>query len=121
MNIQSVAVQEFDRVDFILELIGIWREKDPRLEDVDRYRLFIEKAHVGRYPVLNTKLWLKYSREARKKRYSVAELLFIKSRTVYTKKSRDQIVVDVLGSDKITDLREMSERIRKSDPMRTKT
>ena len=115
-----MVVQEFDRIDFILELIGIWREKDPRLEDIDRYRLFIEKAHVGRYPVLNTKLWLKYAVEARKKRCSVSELLFIKSRTSYTKKSKNQIVVDVFGSDKITDLREMSERIRKSDPMRIK-
>jgi hypothetical protein len=115
-----VGIPEFDRIDFILELIGIWREKDPKLEDSVGFKKLIEKASIGRYPVLNTRTWLNYSKEARKKRKSVSEIIFEKSKITYKKKIRDQVLTDVLGPAQIAELRDISNRIRASDPVRTK-
>lgn len=116
-----MGIQEFDRIDYILELIGIWREKDPQLEDRVGFNKLIERASLGRYPVLNTKTWLNYSKEARKKRKSVAEIIFEKSKITYKKKKREQVVADVIGPAQIAELREITERIRVSDPMRKKS
>lgn len=116
-----MGISEFDRIDYILELIGIWREKDPKLEDRVGFNKLVEKASIGRYPVLNTKTWLNYLKEARKKRKSVAEIFFEKSKTSYKKEQRDQVVTDVLGLAKIAELRDISDRIRSSDPMRKKS
>jgi hypothetical protein len=121
MNINNVGITEYDRIDYILELIGIWREKDPKLEDRNGFNKLIEKASLGRHPVLNTKTWLNYSKEARKKRKSVAEIIFEKSKTSYKKKQRDQVVTDVLRPTQAAELRDISERIRASDPMRKKS
>ena len=118
--IQSVTVQEFDRIDYILELIEIWREKDPELEDLGGFKELIDKARIGRYPVVNTKTWLNYSKEARKKGCSVAEIIFSKSKVSYSKKQRDRVVSDVLDPEQIAELRDISDRIRASDPMRKK-
>ena len=115
-----MGISEFDRIDYILELIGIWREKDPKLEDSIGFKKLIEKASIGRYPVMNTKTWLNYSKEARKKRTNVAVIIFEKSKTSYKKKQRDQVVTDVIGPAKIAELRDISARIRASDPVRNK-
>ena len=115
-----MGTSEFDRIDYILELIDIWREKDPKLEDRVGFNKLIERASIGRYSVVNTKTWLSYSKEARKNRMSVAEIIFEKSRTSYKKQQRDHVVTDVIGPAKIAELRDISERIRASDPMRNK-
>ena len=116
-----MGIPEFDRIDYILELIGIWREKDPELKDRVGFNKLIERASIGRYPVVNTKTWLNYSKEARKKRKSVAEIIFEKSKILYKKSPRDRVKTDVLGPEQIAELRDISERIRTSDPMRKKT
>lgn len=115
-----MGIPEFDRIDYILELINIWREKDPKLEDRVGFNKLIERASIGRYPVVNTITWLNYSKEARKQRKSVAEIIFEKSKISYKKKQRDQVVTDVIGPAQIAELRDISERIRASDPMRKK-
>ncbi len=67
-----------DRLSFILSQIEEWKKQDTELRDKEGFLSFIKKCDLGQYPVVDTRVWMKYIKEAKKKRMTVKELVFEK-------------------------------------------
>ncbi|GAI43004.1 unnamed protein product, partial [marine sediment metagenome] len=74
-------LEEIGRVSFIRERIEEWKETDPLLENKKGFLEFVEASDPGKVRVKDTEAWLKYQKEAKRKRITVRELLFDKART----------------------------------------
>ena len=112
------------RLEFILEKIEEWKNRDPELEDKEGFLNFIESSDIGKYRVKNTKIWLKYHKEARQKRITVKELLFDKmnkiQKTIINEPTEKPIkdIVDVVTKDEAQKIKEIYSRLRKDEEMR---
>ena len=117
-----------DRLSMILRYIDEWREKDPYLDDKKGFLKFIKSCDLGCFNVGDTRVWMNYHREARKKRVTIAELLFDKQKKTIMKigslerKDRKPMeeTVFMLSEEEKRELDEMSERLKKEDPLRRK-
>lgn len=91
-------IEEIGRVSFIRERVEEWKETDPLLENKTGFLEFIEASDPGKVLVKDTEAWLKYQKEAKRKRITVRELLFDKARAAIppakrvAKKERFQVV-----------------------------
>ena len=112
------------RLEFILDKIEEWKNRDPELEDKEEFLNFIESSDLGKYRVKNTKIWLKYHKEARQKRITVKELLFDKmnkiQKTIINEPTETPIkdIVDVVTEDEAQKIKEIYSRLRKDEEMR---
>ena len=112
------------RLEFILDKIEEWKNRDPELEDKEGFLNFIESSDLGKYRVKNTKIWLKYHKEARQKRITVKELLFDKmnkiQKTIINEPTETPIkdIVDVVTEDEAQKIKEIYSRLRKDEEMR---
>ncbi len=73
-------LEEIGRVSFIHMKIKEWQETDPLLENKKGFLDFMAVSDLGKIRVKDTKAWLKYQKEARRKRITVRELLFDRAR-----------------------------------------
>ena len=112
------------RLEFILNKIEEWKNRDPELEDKEGFLNFIESSDLGKYRVKNTKIWLKYHKEARQKRITVKELLFDKmnkiQKTIINEPTETPIkdIVNVVTEDEAQKIKEIYSRLRKDEEMR---
>lgn len=95
-----LMIEEIGRVSFIRMRIEEWKETDPLLEDKKGFFEFIEASDPGKVRVKDTEAWLKYQKEAKRKRITVRELLFDKARVAIppakkvAKKQRFQVITE---------------------------
>lgn len=123
-----MASVQTDRLSMIIHYIDEWRKKDPYLEDKKGFLKFIKSCDLGCFNVGDSKVWMNYYNEARKKRVTIAELLFDKQKKIILKivslkrKERKPIeeTVFVLSEEEKRELDEMGERLKKEDPLRRK-
>ena len=73
-------LEEIGRISFIRMKLEEWKETDPLLENKTGFLDFIEASEPGKVRVKDTEAWLKYQKEARRKRVTVSEMLFDKAR-----------------------------------------
>ena len=112
------------RLEFILGKIEEWKKRDPELEDKKGFLNFIESSDQGKYRVKNTKIWLKYHKEARQKRITVKELLFDRMnkilKTIISEPTEKPIknIVDIVTEDEAQKIKEIYSRLRKDEEMR---
>ena len=71
-----------DRLAAILFHIEQWREMDPNLECPEGFLNYLTTCDIGQLSVGNTKVWMSYLDEAKKKGLTIAELLFLKQRRI---------------------------------------
>ena len=117
-----------DRLSMIIHYIDEWREKDPNLDDRKGFLEFIKSCDLGCFNVGDTKVWMNYHREARRKQVTIVELLFDKQKKIILKivslkrKERKPMeeTVFVLSEEEKRELDEMGERLKKEDPLRRK-
>ena len=112
------------RLDFILGKIEEWKRRDPELEDKQGFLKFIDPSDPGKYGVKNTKIWLKYHKEARQKRITVKELLFDRmneiQKTIISEPTEKPIkdIIDVVTEDEAEKIKEIYSRLRKDEETR---
>ena len=113
-----------DRISAILNTIDEWQKRDPDLRDREGFLHFLKTCGIGNHHVSDTKVWMRYYYEAKRKRISVAELLFEKRREMLSKRivieKDDSMPLDerifVFDEEKRRELVEMSERLKRDDP-----
>ena len=109
-----------------MNIIEIWRKQDPKLSNKSGFLKFLGEQDLGLFNVGDTKVWLNYYHEAKKKRMTVAELLFEKQRKTLKldislpKKKKEPIEIFVIDEDKRKELNELDERLKLIDPARVK-
>ena len=111
------------RLEFILRKIDEWKKIDPELEDKQGFLIFIEFSDQGKYRVKNTKIWLKYHKEARQKHITVKELLFDRMNKIQktiTEPTEKPIkdIIDVVPEDETEKIKEIYSILRKDEEMR---
>jgi len=117
-----------DRLSAILDTIDEWQKRDPELRDKEGFLRFLKSHDIGKHHVSDSKVWTSYYYEARRKRISIAELLFEKKREMLSKKivvEKDTSIplderVFVIDEEKRRELVEMGERLKRDDPARRK-
>lgn len=115
-----------DRLSAILTTIDEWLKQDPRLRDNEGFLRFLKSCDIGKHQVGDVNVWMRYYHEARKKRVSVAELLFEKKSEMMSKRiviEKDASMplderVFVIDEEKRRELIEMGERLKRDDPAR---
>lgn len=115
-----------DRLSAILDAIDKWQKRDPELQDRGGFLRFMKSCDIGKHQVGDTKVWMGYYHEARRKRVSVAELLFEKKKEILSKKivvEKDMSMpmeerIIVIDEEQRRELVEMSERLKRDDPAR---
>ncbi len=117
-----------DRLSFILSQIEEWKKQDTELRDKEGFLSFIKKCDFGQYPVGDTRVWMKYIKEAKKKRMTVKELVFEKRKEMLSKNI--EFVndpgrplterVSIIDEVKRKELKEMDKRLKQIDPARVK-
>lgn len=126
--LRHLPSEEVDRLTAIHNLITEWQGRDPGLEDKAGCLDYIGFCSIGQYSVNDVELWLKYRQVAREKRVSIAEIVFDMRRDLAGKEVRivkdpsrplpDNVLVIDLDAQK--ELREISERMKRHDPERTR-
>jgi hypothetical protein len=69
-----------DRLSAVLFHIEQWRETDPNLECPKGFLNYLTTCDIEQLKIGNTKVWMNYLNEAKKKGLTIAELLFLKQR-----------------------------------------
>ncbi|UCD45103.1 MAG: hypothetical protein JSV27_00930 [Candidatus Bathyarchaeota archaeon] len=110
---------QHDRLTFIIHTIDEWAKNDPKLENKLGFLEYLETQEIGKYKVKNIDVWLTYYHEARKKRISIAELLFFKVREGRKSNSSEEserplkvLPIDVVPEDKMKELKKMTSRLK---------
>jgi hypothetical protein len=110
---------QHDRLTFIIHIIDEWAKKDPQLKDKQGFMEYLETQEIGKYKVENADVWLTYYKEARKRRISIAELLFHKVREGRKSNSREEserpmkvLPIDVVPEEKMKELKKMTSRLK---------
>ena len=65
-----------DRFADTHDVITEWQKQDPRLEDREGFLQYLTSRDIAQFNVGDRKRSMKYLREARKQKITVAELLF---------------------------------------------
>jgi len=112
------------RLEFILEKMEEWKNRDPELEDKQGFLNFIESSDPGKYCVKNTEIWLKYHKEARQNHITVKELLFDRMKNfqkiimIEDTKKAIKSIIDIVTEDEAEKIKEIYSRLRKDEEMR---
>jgi len=61
-----------DRFAAIHDVITEWQIQDPRLTDKEGFLQYLKTRDIGQFNVGDTKIWMKYLRDARKQKLTVA-------------------------------------------------
>jgi hypothetical protein len=108
-----------DRLEYILHIIETWRHRDPELEDKEGFLENLRTYEIGILGVGNAEIWIQYYKDAKRKGFTVAELLFEKAKEglkTMAKRESDKPVkrveIDVVLGEKLLELKEMAERRR---------
>lgn len=110
---------QHDHLAFIIHTIDEWAKNNPKLENKLGFLEYLETQEIGKYKVKNIDVWLTYYHEARKKRISIAELLFFKVREGRKSNSSEEserpmkvLPIDVVPEDKMKELKKMTSRLK---------
>ena len=117
-----------DRFAAIHDVISEWQKQDPRLNDEKGFLEYLKTRDIGQFNVGNTKRWLEYLREAKKRRVTVEEILFESRKKMLDKKleyERDPSreipeKVYIFDQEKLRELAEIDKRLKTYDPARVK-
>ena len=120
--------EELGRLSVIYQHLDFWGTHDPTYQDKQGFLSYLGNCDLGCYGVKDTRKWLKLRKEARKCNSSIVEVLFdqwcdLAGKVVNI--SRDQnrplpAQIDVVGSEKIKELEDISQRLKNADPARKK-
>ena len=117
-------INRIGRLEFILVKIEEWKKRDPDLEDKQGFLKFIKSSDPGKYWVKNTKIWLKYHKDARQKHITVKELLFDRMNKIQRiiisepKEKPFKDIIDVVTKDEAEKIKEIYGRLRKDEEMK---
>jgi hypothetical protein len=75
-----------DRLSAILFFIEQWRDSDPNLEYKEGFLNYLSTCDIGYFNLGNSKVWMNYYKEAKKKGVTIPELLFEKQRRILSLK-----------------------------------
>jgi hypothetical protein len=109
-------------------VITEWQKQDPWLNDRKGFLEYLRAGDIGQFNVGDTKIWMKYLREARKQGSTVTKLLFdsrkrMSKMDLTYKKDRSgetEQRVFVVDEEKRQELDELDERLKTYDPVRVK-
>ena len=117
-----------DRFTAIHDEITEWQKQDPHLRDKEGFLEYMSKRDIGQFNVGDTKRWMEYYREAKKRGVTVTELLFeTRKKMLHMDHSyeRDRSIepmqkVFVVDQEQLHELEEIDERLKTYDPARVK-
>jgi len=120
--------QETGRIQAIHHHIDIWKKNDKKLQDPKGFINYLKTCDIGRHRVLDTEKWLKYMKESRKKKITVAEVIFshrssLVGKIISMEKDGERPLpheVYVVDVEEKRILEEISERLKRDDPARRK-
>ena len=123
-----MASQEIGRISVIHHHINLWQKNDTKLKDSKGFVDYLKTCDVGCHSVLDTEKWLKYLKESRKKKITVAEIIYshrssLVGKELSMKKDDERSYpheVYVVDADERRELEEISERLKRDDPARRK-
>jgi hypothetical protein len=119
---------DMDRVSAIHHHISLWRVNDSNLEDITGFLNYLKSCDIGSYPVQDTTKWLSLIQESKKLKVGVAAVIFMHrklllGKEIHIERSKDRASpgnVFVVGEEQRKELEEMSERLKRDDPVRRK-
>lgn len=105
-----------------------WQRQDPHLNDKEGFLRYMSKRDIGQFNVGDTKRWMEYYREAKKRGITVTEFLFETRKKMLNMDlsyERDRSLehvqrVFVINEDQLHELEEIDERLKTYDPARQK-
>ena len=117
-----------DRFSAIHDEITQWQKQDPKLNDKKGFIEYLKTCDIGQFNVGDTKIWMKYLREAKKRRITVAALVFesrkrmSKMGLTYKKDRSEETEQRVFELDEAErhELDEIDKRLKTYDPARVK-
>ena len=123
-----MASQEIGRIPAIHHHINLWQKNDPMLKDSKGFIDYLKTYDIGCHRVIDTEKWLKYLKESRKKKITVAEIIFSHRSTLVGKElsmEKDDErpyphEVYIVDAEERKELEEISERLKRDDPARRK-
>ena len=123
-----MASQEIGRISAIHHHINLWQINDPMLKDSKGFVDYLKTYDIGCHRVQDTEKWLKYVKESRKKKVTVAEVIFshrssLVGKELSMEKDDERPLpheVYVVDADERRELEEISERLKRDDPARRK-
>jgi len=120
--------EETGRITAIHHHIDMWQKNDPMLKDSVGFVDYLKNCDIGCHRVLDIEKWLNYLKESRKKKITVAEVIFSHRRSLVGKELHIEKdgerpypnKVYVVNVDEKRILDEISERLKRDDPARRK-